>query len=87
MYMKNQRNQITRLFCTPECTSMIDTYLQYRKHAGEEIKPESPLIREQFNTEDKFKVNNPRSIGTALIRYLVNEVLIKIFCFKTKITI
>lgn len=53
--MKNQRDPITRLFCTPECTSMIDTYLNYPKHAGEQLKPESPLIREQLNAEDKFK--------------------------------
>ena len=52
---------------------MIDTYLTYRKHAGEQLKPESPLIRVQFNVEDKFKVNNPKNTGTGLIRYLVNE--------------
>ena len=84
VYEKSKKSNY-KTFCTPECTSMIDTYLQYRKHAGEEIKPESPLIREQFNTEDKFKVNNPRSIGTALIRYLVNEVLIKYSALKQKL--
>ncbi len=67
VYEKSKKSNY-KTFCTPECTSMIDTYLQYRKHAGEELKHESPLIREQFNPVDKFKVNNPRSIGTGLVK-------------------
>jgi hypothetical protein len=72
-------------FCTPECTSIIDSYLQYRKHAGEEIKEESPLLREQFNATDKFKINNPKHIGISLVRYLVNEVLIKYSALRKKL--
>ena len=86
MYMKNQRNPITRLFCTFGCDSMLDTYLNYPKQAGEQLKPESPLIREQLNAEDKFKVNNPKDIGTGLIRYLVDEGLVK-YSALTKTTI
>ena len=72
-------------FCTPECASMIDSYLNYRRHCGETLKPESPLLREQFNPSDKFKVNNPRHIKTGLIKYLVNEVLTKYSALKQKI--
>jgi integrase len=32
-------------FCTPEATAAIQFYLSWRKEMGEEIKPESPLIR------------------------------------------
>lgn len=64
-------------FCTPECTNLIDSYLNYRKHAGEELNGSSPLIREQFNPKDKFKVNNSRHIKTGLINYLINEVVVK----------
>ena len=84
VYEKSKKSNY-KTFCTPECASMIDTYLQYRKHAGEELKPESPLIREQFNAEDKFKVNNPKSIGTGLVKYLVNEVLTKYSALKQKL--
>src|SRR5215510_8697884 len=36
-------------FCTPECTVAIDTYLEYRRQCGEQIKPETPLLRDQFD--------------------------------------
>lgn len=84
VYEKSKKSNY-KTFCTPECATVIDTYLQYRKHAGETLKPESPLIREQFNPSDSFKVNNPKSIGSGLIKYLVNEVLTKYSALKQKI--
>jgi hypothetical protein len=74
-----------KTFCTPECASVIDSYLNYRKHAGENLNGNSPLIREQFNPQDHFKLNNPRHIGIGAIKYLVNEVLIKHSALKQKI--
>jgi len=41
-------------FCTPECTSAIDRYLEYRILYGEKITSESPLIREQFDKTSPF---------------------------------
>jgi integrase len=41
-------------FATPELTEAIDNYLEYRKRFGEEINPDSPLIREQFDIEDPW---------------------------------
>ncbi|HEY3094991.1 MAG TPA: phage integrase N-terminal SAM-like domain-containing protein, partial [Nitrososphaera sp.] len=38
-------------FCTPECAQAIDGYLQYRRERGEVLKPNSPLIRKQFNRD------------------------------------
>jgi integrase len=64
-------------FCSVECSLLIDTYLSYRKNQGEQLKDNSPLIREQFNTNDKLKVNNPRHITSITLRYLINEVLTK----------
>jgi hypothetical protein len=86
VYEKSKKSNY-KTFCTPECASIIDTYLQYRKRCGEEEdwKPEAPLIREQFNPSDSFKVKNPKSIGTSLIRYLVNEVLTKYSALKQKL--
>jgi integrase len=84
VYEKSKKSNY-KTFCSLECSSIIDTYLNYRKHAGEELKSESPLIREQFNPSDKFKVNNPKSISSGLIKYLVNEVLTKYSTLKEKI--
>lgn len=84
VYEKSKRSNY-KTFCTPECASLIDSYLNYRKHAGENLKGESPLIREQFNPSDTFKVNNPKHIGKGLIKYLVNEVLTKYSTLKRKI--
>ncbi len=84
VYEKSKKSNY-KTFCTPECAAVIDTYLNYQKHAGEQLKPESLLIREQFNTEDKFKVNNPKSIGPGLVKYLVNEVLVKYSTLKQKL--
>jgi hypothetical protein len=39
-------------FCTPECATAIDAFLDYRKSFYEEIKDKSPLIREQFYIGD-----------------------------------
>jgi len=73
------------IFCTPECAAEDDDYLDYRKRAGEKIKPTSPLIREQFNPAESFMVNNPRHIKTGLVDYLINEVLTKISGIKPKL--
>lgn len=64
-------------FVTPEATKMIDSYLEYRKKHGKNLKGNSPLIREQFSTIDKLKVNNPKHLTTKAIRHMVNEVLTK----------
>lgn len=38
-------------FCTPECASAIDSYLEYRKRHGERpLREDSPLIREELLT-------------------------------------
>ena len=84
VYEKSKKSNY-KTFCSPECAAIINSYLDYRKHAGENLKPESPLIREQFNHADSFKVNNPKSIGQGLVKYLVNEVLTKYSTLKEKI--
>ena len=41
-------------FCSPECARAIDNYLQYRRLYHEQITPQSPLIREQFDKTNPF---------------------------------
>jgi hypothetical protein len=72
-------------FCTPECSTLIDSYLEYRKNQGEILKENSPLIREQFKTTDKLKVNNPRHLTLITFRCLINDVLTKYTTVRKKL--
>jgi integrase len=54
-------------FCTPECNKVINSYLSYRQRCGEELKPDAPLIREQFDASDPFKVKYPKHISIKTI--------------------
>ncbi len=83
-YRKSKKSKYYT-FCSPECTTLIDSYLDYRKKQGEQLKGNSPLIREQFNTNDKLKVNNPRHLTPIAIRYMINEVLIKYSSLRKKL--
>ena len=74
-----------KTFCTPESTALIDSYLSYRKKQGEQLNDNSPLIREQFNTIDKLKVNNPRHLTLITFRYMINDVLTKYSTLRKKI--
>ena len=64
-------------FCSTEARKEIDNYLEFRKRNGEEvIKPESPLIREQFNTRKRLGSAKPiflhyRSF-TKMIEHVIN---------------
>jgi integrase len=65
-------------FCTPECASFIDSYLEYRKNNGETLSRDSWLIRDQFDINDIEQVRN-RSKGVSLNTFMVivNNALIK----------
>jgi integrase len=51
VYKKNRKSKY-ETFCTPECASAIDDYLEYRKRNGEKIVPDSPIIRKDFDPSD-----------------------------------
>jgi integrase len=62
-------------FCTPECASVINDYLDYRRRSKEEIKDKSPLIREQFNAENPFTINAPKFVSDRGIEYIITHAL------------
>jgi len=62
-------------FCTPECAAAIDSYLQYRKRFGEVIKPQAPLIREQFDIDDPFHIQSPKQLKHDGVVYIVKQAL------------
>ena len=47
VYKKTREQYIT--FCTPETRKVIDQYLEFRKHMGEKLTPETLLFRREFN--------------------------------------
>ena len=63
-------------FCSQECRKEIDNYLEYRRRNGEVIRPESPLIREQFNTRNRLGSAKPRFLSdrglTKMIEHVIN---------------
>ena len=63
-------------FCSQECRKEIDNYLEYRKRNGEIMRPESPLIREQFNTRNRVGSAKPRFLSdrglTKMIEHVIN---------------
>jgi hypothetical protein len=63
-------------FTTPECSKAIDLYFEYRQRCGEDLTPNSPLIREQFDKNDEFQTRHPRKVSVATCgRNLMNSLL------------
>jgi integrase len=64
-------------FCTPECSTAVDSYLSYRERSGEKIAPNTPLIREQFDKDDIFKIKYPRQALLGTISKILSEKFIQ----------
>lgn len=79
VYKKSKENYTT--FCTPEARRAIDSYLEWRRRLGENLSPESPLFRTEFNTEDRTHAA-AGAPAKALTRFAVSE-LIRKLRFKT----
>lgn len=60
-----------------ECANAVRDYLQQREKQGEIIKSNSPLIREQCDPKDHFRMQHPRFISEPNVRYLVFQTLIR----------
>jgi integrase len=64
-------------FCSKECTIAIDSYLLYRSRFGEQLTPDSPLIREQFRPSDLFRIKNPKKLSYRTMGNNLDNLLIK----------
>jgi integrase len=71
-----QERQEYYTFCTFEGATAIDQYLEYRKRFGELLKPNSPLIREQFDTTDRFVINRPQFLSIGAFRVMMDRMLV-----------
>lgn len=54
-------------FCTPECTKVLKSYFDYRERSGEKLTEDSPVIREQFDPNDKRKSRQSRPLAVETI--------------------
>jgi integrase len=63
--------------CTPECAEAIDDYLKHRASMGETICPDTPIIREQFDTEDLFMIKHPRQIKESSAARMIHDLVRK----------
>lgn len=66
------------IFCTPECATYIDSYLEYRTRSGERITNYSYLIREQFDINDIEQIRkNGKGISKDTIANVLHSIAIK----------
>jgi integrase len=71
-------NEQYSTFCTPECASFIDAYLEYRKSNGEKLNPDSYLIRDQFDITDIEQIRNKsRGVSIHTFQGIVDNALLK----------
>jgi len=65
-------------FCTPECTSYIAAYLNFRTMNGERLQKDSYLIRDQFDITDLEQIRNEsKGMSISGIESLLNIILLK----------
>jgi integrase/recombinase XerD len=56
-------------FVSHECKHAIDSYLDYRSRCGERLKPESPLIRDEFNVN---LMSKPKAIKRNALYFILD---------------
>ena len=63
--------------CTPECAAAIDAYFQFRERYFEQLTPESPLIREEFDTVSLIR-KKPKHVTSAAIQWTISQLFNKV---------
>ncbi len=62
-------------FCTSECASAIDSYLEYRQRHGERpLKEDAPLIREEFDINDEIRAARPRALTVQNFKKMIKSI-------------
>ncbi|MGH9878917.1 MAG: hypothetical protein ACRD5H_14905, partial [Nitrososphaerales archaeon] len=62
-------------YCTPECRAVIEEYFAYRKRCGENINPDSPVVRDEFNRDDPDRARFPKPLGASSISQIGIDVM------------
>jgi integrase len=74
VYENTKQEYIT--FCTPECASVINSYLEYRKRNGDRLKPSEPLLRDEFDINDQIRAASPKTLSTFSLRARIFRLLV-----------
>jgi integrase len=64
-------------YCTPECATALDEYLENRRQAGETITRESYLVRNDFSKSNEESIKNPKPLTEKNINTVVRQLLIR----------
>lgn len=64
-------------FCSHECLSAIDSYLDFRKRYGEILATDSYLIREQFDVRDQFAISCPKKTKSHTLTYKLMDLALR----------
>jgi integrase len=64
-------------YCTPECATALDEYLENRRQAGETITKESYLVRNDFSKSNEESIKNPKPLTEKNINTVVRQLLIR----------
>ena len=70
VYRKSSSRYYT--FCSPEARKEIDSYLDWRRRLGEQLKDDSPVFRKTF---DRFKIQRPLPVTLFSIGWNMNSLL------------
>jgi integrase len=62
-------------FLTPEAVQAFEAYFEFRKRAGEELTPSSPLFRDAWDTEVHGAVKDVRPLKAEGVNAAVNRIL------------
>ena len=60
-------------FITPECKKAVDAYLDMRSRHGEELTPDSYLIREQYDIRNPFAIKSPKAVSSEGLQWILRD--------------
>jgi len=60
-------------FITPECKKAVDAYLDMRSRHGEEMTPDSYLIREQYDIRNPFAIKSPKAVSSEGLQWILRD--------------
>lgn len=60
-------------FITPEAKKAVDAYLDMRKRHGENVTPDSPLVREQYDIRNPFAVKSPKTVSSEGLQWILRD--------------
>jgi len=77
IWLYARENEVYCSFISPETSLALQAYIAYRIRSGEQITPQSYIIRNEFDKEDPSSVQNVKPLTTRGFEELVTDLIIK----------